>query len=75
MGLADIPDSQLARRARDYWGMDGIPVLVGAFLYLGVVGSFIAFLALPNYADFFPKNWVFESFIQVLGGFVLERVS
>lgn len=71
MALADIPDSQLARRARGHWNVDGIPILVGGVLYLGVVGSFIAFLALPGYADSFPKNWVFESFIQPLAAFAL----
>ncbi len=67
MALADIQDSQLARRSREYWNVDGIPVLVGGVLYLGVVGCLIVLIVLMNHADFFAGNWVVEFLIKPLG--------
>ena len=60
MALADIPDSQLARRARNYWNVDGIPILVGALLYLGVVGCFFVLFSVLMWQEDFTGNRVFE---------------
>ncbi len=62
----DIPDSQLARRARDYWSADGIPILVGAVLYLGVVGLFLILFYLVNHIRSLTGNWIVDSFVGTL---------
>jgi hypothetical protein len=53
-------ESEVARHARDYWRADGIPLLIGAGIYLLVAGviSFLVVLSERNIS--LPDNWFFE---------------
>jgi len=66
-----ISDSQLARRARDYWYVDGLPTLVGAVLYLVVVGSVLVLLQLIDRASVVKNNWFSEWFVLPVVGFAI----
>ena len=68
---SNISDSQLARRARDYWHVDGLPTLVGAALYLAVVGFVLFMLQLIEHASVVKNNWLSEWVVMPVVGFAI----
>lgn len=59
MAIAHIQD--MARtRARNYWELDGIPLLLGGALYLGVLGSCWIILWVLMDRSFFDRHWILK---------------
>ena len=72
--LNPIQESDVARRARGYWRADGIPLLLGAFIYSVFLGifCFLWFNAL-RLSDF-KGNWFSESFVGPFVGFAIATM-
>ena len=52
--------SEAARHAQDHWRADGIPLLIGAGIYLLVAGTLVTLVVLADENVSLPDNWFFE---------------
>jgi hypothetical protein len=66
--MGAIPEHQLSRRAKDYWQVDGLPLLVGGAAYLAAIGMFagVLYLGTHHFANAF-----LESLAKICAGFAV----
>ena len=67
---SDTSHSQLARRARGYWNVDGLPTLVGASVYLASVGGLFALASLL----WVGNSGFWDSLVQVLAALAITTL-
>lgn len=70
MAPSDIQGAEFARRARDYWRVDGIPLLVGAASYMLLVAALLLTLETLLQNGSPNENWVLRNVGEPVAGVV-----
>jgi hypothetical protein len=65
-------EAEARSRARNYWRADGIPLLLGALIYLFLMGAFRFLWSATLSINDFEGNWFFESLV---GPFVFFAIA